>query len=574
MPSDSGRPYLSEVIDYDCDIEPYQFIKIYAGVGSGKNVFVDNLVKGNVFKHSDGTFVGKKHVLLVTSRRAKVNEQLKVKGTKYDKKIGAFDQLEYYFEDDAVCEYETSEKYLLPDLGGLCSREISLRSCCCTNAQVETACSEYAPKEPFTHPWERFDFIVIDEVHAILADANYQSAPFYVQRLLEEIQERSPKCKVIVMTGSPDIIRNYPLFEDYHLVDKIDVCDNLAPETVTFISRGKAEVLLKQCVAENKKAVCFFNRIDEIAGLAKRLSVGDAKCIAPSFSNEEKRRRLKKENPTLFNVMEKAEACLAKESRLPEEIVLFLTNARNKEGINIKNEDVKTMFVQAHAEVDIKQMVGRVRNGVDNLYIVVDSPSFDDPDLPGELDFTKNSNLLETINTRLESLAEEAGCVFDDGETVYTSDRLVNYVGFVHEKFPYVRFDYFKNRFVFYEQRQHSKAYYAAQDAVFDSYCATMEFEELAETWFPDAQYVVRYGNDDRNQAIVDEYIESHNLLEKRLTKSDAEVIFRDLLEATSEPYGKLGNLLRCYGYRKTPTGKSAIGDWYLQRSQEGTKLK
>ena len=244
MPSPSGRPYLSEAIDYDTDIEPYQFIKIYAGVGSGKNYFVDNLVKGNVFKHSDGSFVEKKYVLLFTSRRAKANEQLKQKDSGYDKAIGLYDTCDYYFDDDQYHQYETSETRILPDLGGFCSREIKLRSCSCTNAQAETACSQYIPNEPFTHPWERFDFIVIDEAHSILADANYQSAPFYIQRLLEEVKARSPNCKVIVMTGSPEIIKDYPLFQDYHLIDKMDVCDNLTPSKVTFISRKYSEVLL------------------------------------------------------------------------------------------------------------------------------------------------------------------------------------------------------------------------------------------------------------------------------------------------------------------------------------------
>ena len=221
MPSASGRPYLSEAIVYDADIEPYQFIKIYAGVGSGKNVFVDNLVKGNVFKHADGSPVEKKYVLLFTSRRSKANEQLNQKDSKYDKAIGIYDESDYFFDDDAICQYEMSESRILPDLGGLCGREVKLRSCSCTNAQAETACSEFIPVEPCTHPWERFDFIVIDEVHSILADANYQSAPFYVQRLLEEVRARSSKCKVIVMTGSPEIIKDYPLFQDYHLIDKM-----------------------------------------------------------------------------------------------------------------------------------------------------------------------------------------------------------------------------------------------------------------------------------------------------------------------------------------------------------------
>lgn len=36
MPDSAQRPYLSDAINYDVDIEPHQFIKIYAGVGSGK----------------------------------------------------------------------------------------------------------------------------------------------------------------------------------------------------------------------------------------------------------------------------------------------------------------------------------------------------------------------------------------------------------------------------------------------------------------------------------------------------------------------------------------------------------
>ena len=31
-----GKKYLSEVIDYERDIEPYSLIEIYAGVGAGK----------------------------------------------------------------------------------------------------------------------------------------------------------------------------------------------------------------------------------------------------------------------------------------------------------------------------------------------------------------------------------------------------------------------------------------------------------------------------------------------------------------------------------------------------------
>ena len=38
----SQKPYLSDTIDYDTDIAPHQFIRIYSGVGSGKNTFVNH----------------------------------------------------------------------------------------------------------------------------------------------------------------------------------------------------------------------------------------------------------------------------------------------------------------------------------------------------------------------------------------------------------------------------------------------------------------------------------------------------------------------------------------------------
>lgn len=71
--------YLAELIDYSRDIEPYSFVQIFAGVGSGKNTFIENLIRGDyTVRAADGTTKKGKPltVLLITSRRAKVNETL------------------------------------------------------------------------------------------------------------------------------------------------------------------------------------------------------------------------------------------------------------------------------------------------------------------------------------------------------------------------------------------------------------------------------------------------------------------------------------------------------------------
>lgn len=57
--------YLSDVINYENDIEPYQIIEIYSGVGSGKNYWVEKLA-------SEG-----KSILFITSRKVTAQAQAK-----------------------------------------------------------------------------------------------------------------------------------------------------------------------------------------------------------------------------------------------------------------------------------------------------------------------------------------------------------------------------------------------------------------------------------------------------------------------------------------------------------------
>lgn len=69
------KPNLSSVLDYQRDIEPYKFIKIFSGVGSGKTQFACSMILGDKEKG-----IPKQTVLLITSRRSTVEETLKKMG--------------------------------------------------------------------------------------------------------------------------------------------------------------------------------------------------------------------------------------------------------------------------------------------------------------------------------------------------------------------------------------------------------------------------------------------------------------------------------------------------------------
>ena len=98
---------------------------------------------------------------------------------------------------------------------------------------------------------------------------------------------------------------------------------------------------------------------DTIEKYRKWSSTG--KKIAFSFSGEKsdfekldesERRILDKTNEGLVN------------SCVPQEFSALVTTSRNKEGINILNEDIRYKFVETHNMDDIIQKAGRVRNGL------------------------------------------------------------------------------------------------------------------------------------------------------------------------------------------------------------------
>ena len=345
-----GKPHLSDIIDYDKDIAPYRLISIVSGVGSGKNRMIDHLADGDLFCHRDGTRVEKQAILLITSRRAKVNEQLDSTDAFYASKAYCDPFMIWYANDEQAKIYESDlPRIVVGDPNTVNSFEVPKHSVAQTNARVETNLKwSYTPEDPLARPWERFDMIVIDEAHALLADASYQSAPFYVRRLVQATLKYSDTCKVIAMTGTQKILEKYPLFDGAHVINLMDKCVNAKPKKLTFITRETAASMQDNMLKNGERFVAFFNHVDSLFALLKKHPEG----AVASFSDEKKRMRFKKDNEKAYNRMNSVQAYLAKNKRLPDDVIGFLSTARNKEGISIENEDIRVMFVESHVDVE------------------------------------------------------------------------------------------------------------------------------------------------------------------------------------------------------------------------------
>ena len=205
------KPRICDVVNYEQDIEPFSLIKIYSGVGSGKSFFAASMITGSQ-EHN----IPKQNVLIITSRRAKVTETLKELGVHVKPSItykGNLSTEIWQSGEDRPWEYEEYLKNIKiqTDLGEIAISTYN-KSVICTNSYISAYLKNiYDPKDPMTHIWNKFDTIVVDEVHSLVTDSTYQSATFDVLELIREYlalsqnkQLQEDACKrIILMSGTP-----------------------------------------------------------------------------------------------------------------------------------------------------------------------------------------------------------------------------------------------------------------------------------------------------------------------------------------------------------------------------------
>lgn len=64
-------------------------------------------------------------------------------------------------------------------------------------------------------------------------------------------------------------------------------------------------------------------------------------------------------------------------------------------------------------------------------------------------------------------------------------DALGYFIDFIHNKFPYTRYDYFPDKFVYYKEGTHSKDYYAEQRIYVQASDSSVGLIALTQSWFP-----------------------------------------------------------------------------------------
>lgn len=525
-----GTKRVDDVYDYHKDIKGKRIIRLTAGVCSGKNYWIGLIAKANPGLR----------ILVITSRKNTVLAQARKMNA------GTFLDLDRLIDDD---------------LWGIPAAD-SLTRVVCTNAGIEKYFKKkFCRDDENTYLWRKFDLIVLDEAHSLSTDATFTDA-FYTEWFIKYAVNKKSECDVIAMSGTQEPIDwlfkgNVERFvTDLNCFNE---CVHLEPDYVHLIPQMMVTHQMYSLWNSGQRMIYFANHRDSIAKLTKELmakgvpaedfgfSFNNPDDVADSFPSEIAE--------ALSDKVEYMNYELTTNERLPHEVKILFSTSKNKEGISILDDDIKTVFAETHNKAELKQIAGRVRGnpetgtGIKHLAIIMDAKQHGSA--YSNFDAMLNKYAIEGLNKALQEYrtqCESTGKEFD-----------LDYVlKLVYDKYRSVRYDYVEEKFRVYKGRikgdkQHMRDCKEFIDIIenynepYLSYSRT-GWDILHQEWFPDSK-IRLYSSQEEFREIArnkfKDYLVENNLL-NTVIKTKQRDLAADELRKIIDQYGS-----KCMGIKK-----------------------
>lgn len=462
-----NKKYLSDVLSaQELLTMNKQKICIISGVGSGKNYFVTHELAGHG------------NMMYVSSRRAKVNELLNEEIC--NETIN--------WDDTYNNEVFTTTNYGI---------ELLVK-----NQRFSTT--------GINNIKEHFSMVVIDEVHSIATDSTFADSAFHLHSFIEHIAAECPDTKIIVMTGTPEPVQGLLKKEGYTIIDKREECIDVCPKQVSVISKDTALKLIKNLSPEQKTIYYTNSTGSSIWGktsLFRKLtekSHYNENEIAFAIADSKAKVIMRKPGNPIEDLdikTKETKEYISEKHELPEGVRLLIATSTLKEGVNIESTDVKIAFCESHILSDIQQFAGRVRAGLDVLYIVSEGRQFSIADKEMQknlIEFSFDFNMVAHINEYLENTVKNSDSFlyktgfggydannidmldyfFTGDWSVYNvNDAAKYFIDSVEDKFKYIRFNHLKNQFELFpilltEENRINQYFSRGWEKAIRAYCA------------------------------------------------------------------------------------------------------
>ena len=560
MPRKKKDKFVSDFVTVD-DVYSCGVSAIWSGIGSGKNGFIEGVHEE--ITNEDGTttridvdgLAEKYRVLLITSRKAKVTET----EARHAEDLSPYLTDIRHIDDVNFDEYDN-------------------KSLVCTTAHIKRRIErDYSPSilapEPF---WKKFDFIVIDEFHSLIADATFSDTAFIMKCFIDKIYDDcikgqkadEIKPKMIFMSGTPRTTEKLIADFEYAKHDLFKKAKYVKPKNLNFTYHKQAITEIQSTLKSGGTVVyymCLLDKLKELIKAAKDVGIDETQ-IAISVSDNNTIKELKTDFPTIYSNIETIEDSLSSSMVIPDNIKFFITNSKNKEGINI-NTIPNLLVIEHHYNDDIIQICGRFRKGVKKVKVIYDSKQFQLPlSYEREEEYQREQGIF-AANTYFSKLAKEYD-VDLSFITAYHNKGLKEFITYIEKSTPFVRYNPFTSKF------EMNDCYIQARR----DYCSGLySFDELMNEYSMGASITlssdffdgitVTYTPSDEPIYIIKNYF-SDNGWEFGVTvfnEKQGKKMLRELIkfynaqpETKPKDYSRLGDILPYFKCKKVRYGKTA----------------
>lgn len=434
-----GDKYLSDVLDIDDIIQKYgNKILIVAGVGAGKSTWVKNVLAKKPAAEGN--------VLFITSRRAKVNQD--IKGSLFD------DRLRMDEKRPVWRTLVTNSKlaYFMMDL--------------CLNKKD----NDHALLNQFL---DRYKYIVIDEVHSLATDSVFAHSSFNILSFIEYAVGLGKN--VIAMTGTPQPIMNYFIKHKWFKLDLTKQCKYVKPLKINKVMEDGVDRQIKAELSAGRKVVYFVNSVNQIQGFCERLTKKTGESIVEPQNmaiivaqnrkeelDDQLKEILSDRYKEVIDTSVKTYSSIIDQQRIPDFCKILISTSTLREGIDILNDNV-TVICENHILSNIIQFAGRTRLGNSVFYIVSDK--------------AQHRVILDEIlyNYACQDELNAANHFYETNMTGEVSADLKKQLIEHVERNKYIRFNYIQQKFMIdqirYEEEKRIIASQAAWESDLKEYC-------------------------------------------------------------------------------------------------------
>lgn len=236
--------------------------------------------------------------------------------------------------------------------------------------------------------------IGMDELHSLLAEPVFADSLLYTLNFIEDHYNEMIK---IGLTATPQYLIDYIekncktkfKFQVVDCGDKIGA--KYKAQNVKILVNGKGKTVLNEYINKidsTHKAIYYVQSAKQCYQLAKEY--GDKAGFIISKWNDT---ATNEDGELLVNIMDQQgiRDYIINNEKLPNDIDIIFINASCREGMNIKDDNVKFVLCEAVDLITIEQVFGRIRNNTEEFIVIANFNNYrqNEKNIQDFLDFLK-----------------------------------------------------------------------------------------------------------------------------------------------------------------------------------------